>query len=69
MILNEKNFYAECKNDRNTLKNGEKNASNALKQFYAKVAGGMAMNLPNFEQIVKENGVTDRQWDWFMRSL
>ena len=48
---------------------GEEKFFNALKQFYAKVADGMAMNLPNFEQIVKENGVTDGQWDWFMRSL
>jgi len=48
---------------------GEEKFLAALKQFYAKVAQGMAINLPNFEQILKENGVTDKQWDWFMRNL
>ena len=41
----------------------------ALKQFYAKVAEGMAINLANFEQILKENGITDKQWNWFMVCL
>jgi len=48
---------------------GEEKFLAALKQFYAKVAQGMAINLPNFEQILKENGVTDKEWAWFMRNL
>ena len=48
---------------------GEDKFYAVLKQFYAKVAEGMAINLPNFEQLLKENGLTDKQWDWFMRSL
>ena len=48
---------------------GEEKFHAALKQFYAKVAKGMTINLSNFEQIVKENGVTDKQWNWFIRNL
>ena len=48
---------------------GEEKFHAALKQFYAKVAEGMAINLPNFEQALKENGITDKQWEWFMNYL
>ena len=48
---------------------GEDKFHAALKQFYAKVAEGMAVNLPNFEQTLKENGITDSQWNWFMKNL
>ena len=48
---------------------GEDKFHAALKQFYAKVAEGMVVNLPNFEKILKENGVTEWQWNWFVKSL
>ena len=48
---------------------GEDKFHAALKEFYTKVAKGMAVNLSNFEQIVKENGITDRQWNWFVKNL
>ena len=48
---------------------GEEKFHAALKQFYAKVAEGMAINLPNFEQTLKENGITDKQWNWFKAYL
>jgi len=48
---------------------GEEKFHAALKQFYAKVAEGMVINLPNFEQTLKENGITNKQWDWLMRNL
>ena len=48
---------------------GEDKFHAALKQFYAKVAKGMEINLPNFEQTLKENEVTDSQWNWFIRNL
>ena len=48
---------------------GEDKFHAALKEFYAKAAKGMEINLSNFEQVLKDNGITDGQWDWFMRNL
>jgi len=48
---------------------GEDKFHAALKDFYAKVAKGMAINLPNFKETLKENGITDSQWGWFISNL
>jgi hypothetical protein len=48
---------------------GEEKFHAVLKQFYTKVAEGMTINLPVFEQTLKENGVTDEEWSWLIRNL
>jgi hypothetical protein len=48
---------------------GEEKFLAVLSRFYKEAKQRKEISFNHFEQLMKENGVSDKQWDWFVKNL